>query len=114
MIDPENKTNGKLLRRRAEQSLSFDADYRFNDVTLGFTVRSESHRFDDAANMVQLGGYTTGAIRASYRINDQWSVKAKIDNVTDKAYVTASSFSLGNYRSVGQEAMITIAYTPAL
>ena len=114
VIDPENKTNGKLLRRRAEQSLSFDADYRFDDVTLGFTVRSESHRFDDAANMVQLGGYTTGAIRASYRINDQWSVKAKIDNVTDKAYVTASSFSLGNYRSVGQEAMITIAYTPAL
>ena len=27
VIDPENKSNGKVLRRRAEQSMSFDADY---------------------------------------------------------------------------------------
>ena len=27
VIDPENKGNGKVLRRRAEQSMSFDADY---------------------------------------------------------------------------------------
>jgi len=114
VIDPENKGNGKVLRRRAEQSMSFDADYGFDNLTVGFTVRSESHRFDDAANTVKLGGYTTSAIRASYRINDEWAVKAKIDNLTDKEYVTASSFSLGNYRSVGREAMITIAYTPSL
>ena len=114
VIDPENKGNGKVLRRRAEQSMSFDADYGFDNLTVGFTVRSESHRFDDVANTVKLGGYTTSAIRASYRINDEWAVKAKIDNLTDKEYVTASSFSLGNYRSVGREAMITIAYTPSL
>jgi vitamin B12 transporter len=113
VIDPENKANGKLLRRRAEQSMSFDADYGFDKVTLGFSLRSESNRFDDAANTVRLGGYTTSAIRASYRINDEWSVKVKVDNLTDKEYVTASSFGLGNYRSVGREAMFTIAYTPA-
>lgn len=114
VIDPENKSNGKVLRRRAEQSMSFDADYGFDNLTVGFTVRSESHRFDDAANTTRLGGYTTSAIRASYRLNDEWAVKAKINNLTDKEYVTAFSFSLGNYRSVGREAMITIAYTPSL
>lgn len=114
VIDPENKSNGKVLRRRAEQSMSFDADYVFDNLAVGFTVRSESHRFDDAANTTRLGGYTTSAIRASYRLNDEWAVKAKINNLTDKEYVTASSFSLGNYRSVGREAMITIAYTPSL
>ena len=113
VIDPENKANGKLLRRRAEQSMSFDADYVVNDLTLGFTLRSEGHRFDDAANTVKLGGYTTSAIRASYRINDAWAVKAKVDNLTDKEYVTASSFGLGNYRSVGREVMFTVAYTPS-
>ena len=113
VIDPENKSNGKLLRRRAEQSMSFDADYGFNKVTVGFTLRSESNRFDDAANTVRLGGYTTSAIRASYRINDEWAVKAKVDNLTDKEYVTASSFGLGNYRSVGREVMFTVAYTPS-
>lgn len=113
VIDPENKANGKLLRRRAEQSMSFDADYGFNDLKLGFTLRSEGHRFDDAANTIKLGGYTTSAIRASYRISDEWAVKAKVDNLTDKEYVTASSFGLGNYRSVGREVMFTIAYTPS-
>lgn len=113
VIDPENKSNGKLLRRRAEQSMSFDADYGFDKVTVGFTLRSESNRFDDAANTVRLGGYTTSAIRASYRINDEWAVKAKVDNLTDKEYVTASSFGLGNYRSVGREVMFTVAYTPS-
>jgi len=113
IIDPENKADGKLLRRRAEQSMSFDMDYGFNDLTLGFTLRSEGHRFDDAANTIKLGGYTTSAIRASYRINDEWVVKAKVDNLTDKEYVTASSFGLGNYRSVGREVMFTVAYTPS-
>jgi len=113
VIDPENRANGKLLRRRAEQSMSFDADYGFNDLTLGFTLRSEGRRFDDAANTIKLGGYTTSAIRASYRISDEWAVKAKVDNLTDKEYVTASSFGLGNYRSVGREVMFTVAYTPS-
>ena len=63
--------------------------------------------------LFKLGGYTTSAIRASYRINDAWAVKAKVDNLTDKEYVTASSFGLGNYRSVGREVMFTVAYTPS-
>jgi vitamin B12 transporter len=114
VIDPENKSNGKNLRRRAEQSMSFDADYGFNNTTVGFTVRSESHRFDDAANTVRLAGYTTSALRASYRFNNEWLIKAKVNNLTDKEYVTASSFSLGNYLSLGREALITISYTPSL
>lgn len=114
VIDPENKSNGKNLRRRAEQSMSFDADYVFNNTTVGFTVRSESHRFDDAANTVRLAGYTTSALRASYRFNNEWLIKAKVNNLTDKEYVTASSFSLGNYLSLGREALITISYTPSL
>ena len=112
VIDPENKSNGKLLRRRAEQSMMFDAGTTLNGVAIGVSVRSESHRYDDAANTVRLGGYTTTAMRASYRINDNWLVKARVNNLTDKNYVTASSFSLGNYMSLGREAMITVAYTP--
>ena len=112
VIDPENKSNGKLLRRRAEQSMMFDAGTTLNGVAIGVSVRSESHRYDDAANTVRLGGYTTTAMRASYRINDNWLVKARVNNLTDKNYVTASSFSLGSYMSLGREAMITVAYTP--
>ena len=112
LMDPENKSNGKLLRRRAERSISFDADYDFGDFAMGFSVRSESHRFDDAANLTRLGGYTTAALRAHYRLNDEWSFKAKVDNLTNKQYTTAMDFSLGRYLALGREVMLTIAYSP--
>jgi vitamin B12 transporter len=115
IINPENKANGKLIRRLAEQSVSFNADYEVdNNLAFGFTVRSESHRFNDHDNNVRLGGYSTSSIRASYRLSNEWLVKAKVNNLTDKEYVTSSSSSLGNYLSLGREAMITISYTPSL
>ncbi len=117
IIDPENKSgelSGKQLRRRPEQSMSLDGHYGSDNWQVGFTLRSESHRYDDADNTIKLGGYTTSAIRASYRINNEWVVKAKVDNLTDKDYVTATSSSLGDYLSVGREIIFTIAYTPSL
>lgn len=112
LMDPENKANGKLLRRRAERSISFDADYDFGDFGMGFSLRSESHRFDDAANLTRLGGYTTAALRAHYHLNDEWSFRAKVDNLTDKQYTSALDFSLGRYIALGREFMLTIDYTP--
>ena len=112
LMDPENKANGKLLRRRAERSISFDADYDFGDFGMGFSLRSESHRFDDAANLTRLGGYTTAALRAHYHFNDEWSFRAKVDNLTDKQYTSALDFSLGRYLALGREFMLTIDYTP--
>lgn len=113
VLDPENISNGKLLRRRAERSIAFDADYDFSDVAIGFSLRSQSHSFDDAANLTRLGGYTTAAVRVNYQINDQWSVKAKVDNLSDKQYTTAMDFSLGRYRSLGREFMLSVIYTPS-
>jgi vitamin B12 transporter len=112
LMDPENKANGKLLRRRAERSISFDADYDFGDFGMGFSLRSESHRFDDAANLTRLGGYTTVGLRAHYHLNDEWSFRAKVDNLTDKQYTSALDFSLGRYLALGREFMLTIDYTP--
>lgn len=114
IIDPENSTNGKLLRRRAERSMAFDADYAFSQFSIGFSARAESERFDDVANTAKLGGYTTFAIRAAYRINDEWQLKAKVDNLGDKQYATARDFSLGEYQAIGREAFISVVYTPSL
>ena len=112
LLDPENMSNGKLLRRRAERSVAFDADYNFGRFPIGFSLRSQSHSFDDAANLTRLGGYTIASMRASYEINDEWSLKTKVDNLTDKQYTTAMDFSLGAYRALGREVMVTVTYTP--
>jgi vitamin B12 transporter len=112
VMNPEDKSSGNILVRRAERSASLDGDYSVGDYGLGFTVYSQSHTFDDAANTVRLGGFTTLALRANFDLSDNWKVKVNANNLTDKEYVTASGF-LGNYRSMGRELLFTVAYTPS-
>ena len=112
VLNPEDKSTGNLLRRRAEQSASLDGDYSAGNYGLGFTIYSQSHTFDNAANTVRFGGYTTLALRANFDLSDNWKVKVNANNLTDKEYVTASGF-LGNYRSMGRELLFTVAYTPS-
>ncbi|MDG2018067.1 MAG: TonB-dependent receptor [Porticoccaceae bacterium] len=113
LLNPEDKSTGNLLRRRAERSASLDADYSAGNFGAGFSIYSQSHTFDNAANTVRYGGYTTLALRANFDLSDNWAVKVNANNLTDKEYVTASGF-LGNYRSMGRELFLTIAYTPSL
>ena len=112
VLNPEDKSTGNLLRRRAERSASLDGDYSGGNYGFGFTVYSQSHTFDNAANTVRFGGYTTLALRANFDLSDNWKVKVNANNLTDKEYVTASGF-LGNYRSMGRELLFTVAYTPS-
>jgi vitamin B12 transporter len=112
VLNPEDKSTGNLLRRRAERSASLDGDYSVGNYGLGFTVYSQSHTFDNAANTVRFGGYTTFALRANFDLSDNWKFKVNANNLTDKEYVTASGF-LGNYRSMGRELLFTVAYTPS-
>jgi vitamin B12 transporter len=112
VMNPEDKSSGNILVRRAERSASLDGDYSVGNYGLGFTIYSQSHTFDDAANTVRLGGYATLALRANFDLSDNWKVKVNANNLTDKEYVTASGF-LGNYRSMGRELLFTVAYTPS-
>ena len=112
VMNPEDKSSGNILVRRAERSASLDGDYSVGNYGLGFTVYSQSHTFDDAANTVRLGGFTTLALRAYFDLSENWKVKVNANNLTDKEYVTASGF-LGNYRSMGRELLFTVAYTPS-
>ena len=111
-LEPTNKTNNKLLRRRPEISGTLNADYVLGDAAVGFSVYSQSHAYDDVANKNKLGGFTTLSFRASYNINNEMSLRFNVNNLTDEEYSTARDFSLGEYQSIGREAMVTFVYTP--
>jgi vitamin B12 transporter len=108
VMKPEDKSSGNILVRRAERSASLDGDYSVGNYGLGFTVYSQSHTFDDTANTVRLGGFTTLALRANFDLSENWKVKVNANNLTDKEYVTARG-----YRSMGRELLFTLAYTPS-
>ena len=107
LTSPENDDTGKLLARRTEQAITLSADRDFGVWRAGATLRAEGRRFDNAANTVRLGGYATTDLHAEYRMNKQWRVQGRIENVFDRDYETVYL-----YNQPGRGAFVTLRYQP--
>lgn len=111
LLDTEDKSgglnNGNDLARRPDQSARFNLDRDFGKFSLGGSLIAESDRFDDAGNNRKISGYATTDLRASYRFNKALTLQAKIGNVFDKNYETASFFPQD-----GTNYMLTLRYAP--
>jgi vitamin B12 transporter len=114
-LDPRNKVNDKLLRRRPRYKFSFDLDRNFdNKLSLGYSFVVEGRRYEDVSNDTNLGAYGLSHIRTEYRFDDTWSLRLRVNNLFDKRYTTARDFSLGDYQSLGRENFIELEYRPEL
>ena len=111
VLDPRNRditaNRGNQLPRRPRQVLRVDVDRAFGSGLLGSTVHAEGSRYDDLANTRRLGGFVTLDLRATYRIDDAWSVQARVENLLDKQYETA-----GLFNQAGRGAFISLRYQP--
>ena len=111
-VDPRNRSEGvnydNLLTRRARNTGRVDLDRAFGALRFGLTVNGAGHRFDDAANLVRLGGYATTDLRLEYAINPDWTVQARATNVFDREYET-----LAWYNQPGREYGLTLRWRPA-
>jgi vitamin B12 transporter len=108
--DPRNVTNGsanrdKQLQRRAKDALRLGADQQLGAWRFGATLAAFSHRFDDAANTVRLGGYATLDLRAEWALSRDLSLGARLNNLGGKVYETV----LG-YNQPGREGFLTLRY----
>ncbi len=106
--DPRNATTGnanfgKQLARRAKQALRLGVDWEQGVWSAGASVSAFSHRFDDAANRIRLGGYGLLDLRAEWAPAPDWKLGLRINNVADKAYGTV----LG-YDQPGREGFVTL------
>ncbi len=109
--DPENRSNtanrGKVLNRRAEQSLRIDLDRNFGAWNLGGTFRAEGRRYDNLANTTKLHGYALIDLRAETRLAKDWLLQAKLENLFDKDYETVAT-----YNQPGRGFYLTLRYQP--
>ena len=110
-IDPRNHSaglnHGNLLPRRSRDTARVDVDRAFGDVRVGVSAFGSSARYDDAANLVRLGGYSTLDLRAEYAINADWTLQARVANVFDRDYET-----IAWYNQPGREYGLTLRYQP--
>jgi vitamin B12 transporter len=108
-LDPENMgdgpNHGHVLTRRARESFAVHLDRRFGAWSVGTTVRGEGLRYDDLANTIELAPYAVVDLRAEYRIDDDWRLQFKLQNLLDRNYETAWL-----YNQPGRSAFVTLRY----
>ncbi|MDP1171592.1 TonB-dependent receptor domain-containing protein, partial [Klebsiella pneumoniae] len=75
---------------RARKVFNLSADRDFGAYALGGSLHAVGKR-NDGSN--RLGGYTTVDLRGSYALGNDWSLKAKVDNLFDEEYQTAYGYN---------------------
>ncbi len=107
LLDARNEATNLKLIRRADQQLTAGLDYTTGAWKLGTSLLVASERFDNAANTLRLDGYTTLDLSADYAVAKNWTLQARLNNVTDAVYQTANG-----YNQAGRAAYFTLRYQP--
>jgi len=108
ILSTQDVTTGTELDDRAEQTLAISAARRFGDLDLRFDVRGESDRFDRQGT--ELASYALFDVSAVYRLNDNFTVFANIDNVFDKDYTVNLATATERFNTAGTQAKLTVKY----
>src|SRR5690554_834665 len=90
LMDPKDRDTDELLNRRARKVFNLSADRDFGAYALGGSLHAVGKR-NDGSN--RLGGYTTVDLRGSYALGNDWSLKAKVENLLDEEYQTAYGYN---------------------
>jgi vitamin B12 transporter len=112
-LDPRNRTSGlaeggNLLPRRARLSSRLELGRQWGDAHFTVRLNAVGPRFEDLANNQPLGGYLTLDLLSSWAPAPQWSVEAKVANVSGHHYETAEF-----YPQDGRTGWITLRYHPS-
>ena len=108
LLEARNQLNRLKLVRRADEQLTVGVDHSTGAWTWGTSLLAQGRRFDNAANTVPLAGFATVDLYARYRIDPQWSVSLRLNNLADKVYETARG-----YNQPGRAAYVTLDWSPA-
>jgi vitamin B12 transporter len=109
-LSPINRSagvdQGKILPRRARNILRADVERRWQRGSVGIRTQYQGGRFDNLANTRALDSYLTLDLRAEWRISAALRLQARLDNMTDETYESASF-----YPQPGREWHIGIRYS---
>jgi len=106
--DPENKTNGTTLLRRAEESATFSLARNIGRHQVGADVKLVGSRKDFGDQ--NLAGYGLTNLTGRFSFNDQWGIYGRIENLFDRDYTAAYFDYRVRYLSPGRGAYIELRY----
>ena len=104
---PRDDATGKHLIRRAEQQLKSHLGYSLGAWDVSGEWQLSGERFDDIANTRRLGGYGVLNLLANYRLEKNWTLFARANNIFDKQYELSM-----DYATPGANVFVGIRYSP--
>ena len=105
LLNPEDRSSGHQLARRARTTLQIDLDRQQGNWRYGTALLAVGERYDDAANTRRLAPYATVDLRAEQRLNHHWRLQAKLSNLFDAGYE-----SVYGYNQPGRVIALTLRY----
>ena len=88
----DNASTGERLLRRAEEIITLSYTQDIGQHRLGVSVIASGDREDFGG--IPLAGYVLANLTGLIRINDDWSLNARIENLLDTEYETAANFRM--------------------
>jgi vitamin B12 transporter len=101
---PWNVSDGKPLLRRARNYGALDVSRTVGAYEVGGKITSSDARADFGAN---LPGYTLLSLYASRKIDQSWTTRVRLENVTGEHYQLARG-----YNTPGRGIFLTLQYSP--
>jgi vitamin B12 transporter len=102
--EPEDRTTGEPLLRRAKENFTLAVGRRFGPVDLGLDVLAAGERQDFGA---ELDSYMLANLTARFDFGTAWSVQARVENLLDEDYELARGYNVED-RSV----FVALRYSP--
>jgi vitamin B12 transporter len=91
--NPEDTDRNRILRYRAKRIAKLALSREFGDFNIGTEIQGSSERYNDIANNQVLPGYGVINLFGSYRLDKDWSLFARANNVFDRKYELVRDYS---------------------
>lgn len=86
LMRPRDDDTGRRLARRADEQFKASATRAVGPWRYGIEWQLVGARYDDAANTKRMGGYGLADLFVDYRIDRDWQLFARANNLFDKRY----------------------------
>lgn len=110
---PRDESSDQLLTRRSNRYGAINLLHNWGDLQWGAEITGASTRYNNAANTKSMSGYMLVNLTASYRLNQEWKLEARANNILDKNYVlayTGNTASAIPYNTAGSNIFIGLRY----
>ncbi len=105
--DPKNVSEDTRLARRARAYGSAEVFRQIHAYDLGARVVAAGNRLNMVGDSALLPGYALVSLFADRKIDESWTLRAKLDNAFDQKYVLARG-----YNTPGRGFYLTLQYSP--